>query len=124
MSILKKLKKREEIKKVSEAEITLPKKVETSVFLGIEKSVLKRPHVSEKAYRIQSNGQYVFWTDVSANKSMIKSEIEKRYGVRVISVNTVINKGKPTSFRGKASRKSISKKAVVTLKRGEKIEIA
>ncbi len=60
----------------------------------------------------------------SANKISVKKEIEKRYGVHVTSVNVVVKKAKPKQYRGIISRKSPSKKAIVTLHVGEKIEIA
>ncbi len=88
-----------------------------------EYGVLKRPHLSEKAYDIQKNGQYVFWVKSSATKSMIKHDVQKRYNVRVNSVRTVVLKSKARFFRGNVSQKNSMKKAVVTLGKGEKIEI-
>ncbi len=83
-----------------------------------------RAHVSEKAYRNQPKGQYVFWVAPKATKPEIRREISKRYGVTVISVNTVSSAGKPNHFRGKPGRSNATKKAIVTLREGQTIEIS
>jgi len=93
-------------------------------FSGIERSVLKRPHISEKAYSAQEKNQYIFWVNLSANKPMIKREVEMRYGVHVTSVNTIKNKGKRKMFKGRPSKRKDTKKAVITVRQGEKIDIA
>lgn len=88
------------------------------------KSVIKRPHASEKAYGLHAKNQYVFIVDNSANKTLVKEEVQRRYNVKVIDVGMVVNKGKVKMFRGRRGKASISKKAYVTLKEGDKIEIA
>ncbi len=85
--------------------------------------ILKRPHLSEKAVDLNRFNKYVFLTDVSANKSEIKKEIERRYAVRVIRVNLLNIKGKIKRFGNKFGGVPSVKKAIVTLKAGQKIEI-
>lgn len=90
----------------------------------VKRSVITRPHVSEKAYSRHAENQYVFIVDTSANKTLVKEEVERRYHVHVTDVDMVVHKGKVKHFRGRAVRPSMSKKAYVTLKEGDKIEIA
>lgn len=88
------------------------------------RSVIKRPHVSEKAFGLHAKNQYVFIVDNDANKTLVKEEVERRYHVKVTDVSMVVNKGKVKMFRGRRGKASMSKKAYVTLKEGDKIEIA
>ncbi|MDO8557392.1 MAG: 50S ribosomal protein L23 [Candidatus Jorgensenbacteria bacterium] len=88
----------------------------------ITKSIILKPHISEKAAQDEANGRYVFLVTRNAKKPEIKKEIQERYGVKVSSVNTVIKKGRETHWRGKAGKKPIIKKAIVTLAAGQKIE--
>lgn len=91
---------------------------------SVMRSVIKRPHASEKAYGLHAKNQYVFIVDNSANKTLVKEEVQKRYGVKVVDVDMLVNKGKVKTFRGRRGKATISKKAYVTLKEGDKIEIA
>ena len=87
------------------------------------KSVLKQPWFSERATILAAKGQYVFLISPEATKPAVREEIERRYGVTVLSVNTVTIKGKMKHYGHKMSRRSGIKKAIVTLKTGDKIEI-
>jgi len=88
--------------------------------------VLKSIILTEKS-NLQSAelGQYSFEVFKSATKPAIKSAIEKIFDVNVKRVNVLNKKGKPTRNRktGATGKKSDSKKAIVTLKRGDTIEI-
>jgi large subunit ribosomal protein L23 len=88
------------------------------------KFLVKKPLISEKGQSLLTNNQYVFLVDVRANKNEIKEEIRHRYGVGIENINTVKNPGKITRFRNKISRKESIKKAIVTLKSGDKIDVA
>lgn len=77
------------------------------------KLLIKHPIVSEKAVSLSNNGQYVFLIDRRANRSEIQKLVEEIYKVKVVGVNIV---------RIKNKRRDI-KKAVVTLKAGDKINI-
>ena len=85
---------------------------------------IKKNWVSEKATDLQKHNQYVFLVEGGANKSEVKKEISRKYGVKVESVNMVSIKGKRKRFMRTLGRKPATKKAVVTLKAGEKLEIA
>ncbi|WP_028663485.1 50S ribosomal protein L23 [Runella zeae] len=90
-------------------------------------SVLKRPILTEKATTLSNLGKYVFEVSKTANKIEIAKAIEKMYGVNVASVDTmrVIGRKKTRMSRGKAISgiTSTYKKAIVTLKEGEVIDI-
>ncbi|AEI48123.1 MULTISPECIES: 50S ribosomal protein L23 [Runella] len=90
-------------------------------------SVLKRPILTEKATALSNLGKYVFEVSKTANKIEIANAIEKVYGVKVASVDTMrsIGRKKSRMSRGKAISgiTSTYKKAIVTLKAGEIIDI-
>jgi len=114
MSLLKALKKNKEVEKVEEKVLAAP----TSVI-----NVLRNPHLSEKAQNLHQFNQYIFRVDHHANKPLIKKEIEHRYGVKVESVNIVVEKSKAKKFRNQMGRQPRFNKAIITLKPGYKIEI-
>jgi large subunit ribosomal protein L23 len=85
---------------------------------------IKKPLISEKAIMLSEKNTYVFLVDPKANKSEIKKEVERLYNVDVVKVNTGKVRKEPKSFRGISSSKMVVlKKAMVTLKNGQKIEI-
>ncbi len=85
---------------------------------------IQKPLVSEKAMMLAENNTYIFMVNPRINKSEIKKEIEHIYNVDVVKVNTGKISKEPTSFRGISSSKSVGiKKAMVTVKKGQKIEI-
>lgn len=81
--------------------------------------------ITEKATRCSSeHNQYVFKTAVNASKPDIKMAVEKLFGVHVTDVRTMIRKGKRKRERTiRRGMTSAFKKAIVSLKEGEKIEI-
>lgn len=113
-------------KKIRGKTIPKPKpktKSRVIVTAGLGKSVLKRSWVSEKAADLGQNNKYVFLVEVTANKNEVKKEISRRYDVRVESVNTIRMQGKRKRFGNRFGRRPRFKKAIVTLKEGQKIEI-
>jgi large subunit ribosomal protein L23 len=89
-------------------------------------SILKRPLITEKITAKADQGQYAFEVDLTANKIEIARAIEKKFNVTVVSVRTIRSKGKrkaQMTKRGRIpGRRSDFKKAIVTLKQGEKID--
>lgn len=88
--------------------------------------ILLTPHVTEETMKNMVNPRndvhkYVFKVAKSATKTEIKDAIEKRFSVKVDSVNTLINRGKIKRVRMVAGKKSNWKKAYITLKAGQKI---
>lgn len=85
--------------------------------------VLEGPHITEKAGRLEALRQYVFRVTPKANKIEIARAVEKVYGVTVTAVRTVRVPGK-VRRRGRYSGfRPGYKKAIVTLKSGESIEL-
>lgn len=89
--------------------------------------IIRRPVITEKAMKLTANRQYVFQVDPNSNKIEIKKAIEAMFEVNVISIRTVNIKGKVKvrmTRRGimRGSTPSI-KKAYVTLKEGQSIEL-
>ena len=92
------------------------------------RSVLIKPLYTEKMTQLDPElGKYGFIVDIDANKIQIAEAIEKKFNVTVAEVNTVRYKGKEkTQFRKRGrytGRTSKYKKAIVTLKKGDKIEL-
>jgi large subunit ribosomal protein L23 len=82
------------------------------------------PIITEKTTIISENNQVVFEVPLSASKPEIKEAIEQLFKVSVTAVNTLRVKGKSKRFRGRPGRRNDVKKAVVTLKDGDSIDIA
>lgn len=84
---------------------------------------LLSPRVTEKAAIVAEKGTYVFEVQRNATKNEIKKEIERVYKVTPVKVRTVQLPHKAISRQGKKGLKGGVKKAYVTLKEGDKIEI-
>ena len=91
-------------------------------------NVLKEALLTEKATMLSANlNQYVFSVFPEATRTHVKNAIEKTFGVTVIKVNTLTQKPKTKRDRmrrGKQGYTALSKKAIVTLKAGESIDLA
>ena len=82
------------------------------------------PNITEKSTSLSEFNKVVFKVHKGANKKSIKKSIEKIFKVNVIKINTINLKGKTKVVRGKKSTKSGFKKAIVTLKKGQSIDLA
>lgn len=107
----------EEVKKGTSA----PAKSEKA--LGWSGGFLIAPHNTEKSSGLAKLHQYVFRVAPRANKHTIASAVEKKYGVTVIRVNTMNVSGKRVRLGKREGRSSGFKKAMVTLKEGQTIEM-
>ncbi|MDP9342315.1 MAG: 50S ribosomal protein L23 [Actinomycetota bacterium] len=87
------------------------------------RDVIIRPVVSEKSYAALEANRYTFLVHPEANKTEIKEAIQKIWNVQVLSVNTLMRKGKVKRQRYVTGRRSDQKRAVVTLAAGDSIEI-
>ncbi|MCX6731897.1 MAG: 50S ribosomal protein L23 [Candidatus Parcubacteria bacterium] len=83
-----------------------------------------KPHIAEKSTLLNEKGIYVFEIDKNTNKSMVKQAVKEKYGVLPRKVNIINIPSKKISFRGKKGTKRGFKKAIVCLKKGDKIELA
>ncbi len=82
------------------------------------------PVITEKSMKLAKVGKYVFLVDKNLSKHQIKKEVEKIFKVNVIDVNTLSLGGElKRDFRGRKIVISKKRKAIVTLKDGEKIEL-
>ena len=86
-------------------------------------NIIRNPIVTEKSMMGSENGQVTFRVDINATKPKIKKAVEALFGVKVKSVNTLVQKGKTKRFRGKLTFRSDVKKAIVTLKEGQTIDV-
>ncbi len=82
--------------------------------------ILIRPVISEKSMGGMADGKYTFVVMKTANKFEIKFAVEKAFGVKVASVNTIRMEGKPKRMGVHAGKRADFKKAIVTLKPGSK----
>ncbi len=86
--------------------------------------IVKRPIVTEKTMSQSSMSKYAFEVEKDANKIEIAAAIAKIFSVEVVKVNTLNVKGKTRRMgRGPAGKTAGHKKAYVTLKAGQRIEI-
>ena len=84
---------------------------------------IKNPIITEKATILSEQNKTVFRVHEKANKKIIKKNIEKLFKVNVIKVNIVNQKTKVKMRQGKKSYKKGYKKAIVTLKKGQSIDL-
>ena len=82
------------------------------------------PVITEKATYLSEFNKTVFRVHQGASKKSIKKSIEKIFKVNVIKINTINLKGKTKLVRGKKSSRPSYKKAIVTLKKGQSIDLA
>ncbi|MBA3290271.1 MAG: 50S ribosomal protein L23 [Actinobacteria bacterium] len=87
------------------------------------RDVILAPVVSEKSYSLLDDNAYTFIVHPEANKTEIRQAVEKIWNVSVISVNTLNRKGKSKRFRFTQGKRPDTKRAVVKLAEGDKIEI-
>ena len=82
------------------------------------------PNITEKSTSMSEFNKVVFKVHTGASKNSIKKSIEKIFKVNVIKINTINLRGKTKLVRGRKSNKPGYKKAIVTLKKGQSIDLA
>jgi large subunit ribosomal protein L23 len=82
------------------------------------------PNITEKSTSLSEFNKIVFKVHKGASKSFIKKSVEKIFKVNVIKVNTINLRGKTKLVRGKKSTQPGLKKAIVTLKKGQSIDLS
>ena len=87
------------------------------------RDVIVAPVVSEKSYSLIDNNAYTFLVHPDANKTEIRQAVETIWDVKVLKVNTANRKGKVKRFRFSQGKRPDTKRAVVKLAPGDKIEI-
>ncbi|MEZ7821633.1 MAG: 50S ribosomal protein L23 [Candidatus Nanopelagicales bacterium] len=87
------------------------------------RDILISPVVSEKAYGLLDQNKYTFIVSPGANKTQIKIAVEEVFGVKVTSVNTMNREGKRVRTRSGFGRKAATKRAIVSVAAGDRIDI-
>jgi large subunit ribosomal protein L23 len=85
--------------------------------------VLLSPIITEKATAASEHNKVVFKVARDATKPQIKEAVEKLFDVKVKQVNTLIRKGKFKVFKGRIGEQQASKRAIVTLEEGHRIDV-
>ena len=87
------------------------------------RDVILAPVVSEKSYGLIDNNAYTFMVHPEANKTEIRQAVEAIWEVKVLSVNTLNRRGKTKRFRFTEGRRANTKRAIVKLREGDKIDL-
>ena len=103
-------KKKEKIKKEN--------KVSTKLYDSIQK-----PIITEKATLLSNNSQVIFSIPMDVTKKNVKEAVEKLFRVNVKKINIIVSKGKTKRFKGKIGKRKNEKKAIISLEKGQKIDI-
>jgi large subunit ribosomal protein L23 len=86
-------------------------------------AVILSPVITEKATNASEHNKVIFKVAMDATKPQIKDAVEKLFDVKVKSVNTLHRRGKWKIFKGRVGRQSDSKRAIVTLEEGQRIDV-
>ena len=84
--------------------------------------VIRAPVVTEKSTQVSEHNQVMFSVAIDATKPQIKQAVEGLFGVTVLGVNTLVQKGKTKMFKGRRGKRSDVKKAFVKLAPGQSID--
>lgn len=87
------------------------------------RDIILRPVITEKSMALMEENKYTFIVDPRANKTEIKKAVEELFKVKVEKVNTMRVKGKTKRVRNIIGREPDYKKAIVKLKKGDRIEL-
>jgi large subunit ribosomal protein L23 len=87
------------------------------------RDVLLKPVISEKSYALLDENKYTFIVDPRANKTQIRQAVEAVFSVKVLGVNTINRQGKRKRTRTGFGKRKDTKRAIVTLAEGERIDI-
>jgi large subunit ribosomal protein L23 len=85
--------------------------------------VLIKPTITEKSTLLQESGKYTFHVNDRANKVQVKEAVERNFGVTVLDVNITKLHGKKKRYGPRIKQRPDIKKAVVTLKQGDRINL-
>ncbi len=85
--------------------------------------IVRSPVITEKATMVSEHNQVVFRVPVDATKPEIRAAVEGLFNVKVVGVNTILQKGKTKRWKGRPGRRNDVKKAVVRLADGDSIDI-
>jgi large subunit ribosomal protein L23 len=86
--------------------------------------MIRFPVITEKATLGSQHNQITFRVPLCACKESVRKAVEGLFKVKVVKVNTLIQKGKLKTFKGRKALRSDSKKAIVTLAEGQTIDVS
>jgi large subunit ribosomal protein L23 len=87
------------------------------------RDIILKPVISEKSYGLLEDNKYTFIVRPDANKTQIKIAIEQIFSVSVLTVNTLNRQGKRKRTRTGFGKRKDTKRAIVSLKPGDTIEL-
>jgi large subunit ribosomal protein L23 len=87
-------------------------------------ALIRSPIITEKSTAISEHNQVMFRVAPHATKPQIKEAVEGLFGVQVMAVNTLVQKGKTKRFKGRPGKRSDVKKAFVKLAEGQSIDLS
>ena len=87
--------------------------------------VIKKPIITERSMTLVKSNQFSFLVDIRAGKEEIKKAVEKTFKVEVTGIDTLVQKGRTKRVGARRTEKVLApfKKAIVTVKSGQKIDI-
>jgi large subunit ribosomal protein L23 len=109
---------------MSTAQVQAARKRAASLSREVMYTIIRSPIITEKATMLTDKNQVVFRVSMDSTKPEIKAAVEGLFGVTVLGVNTLIQKGKTKRFKGRPGVRSDVKKAVVQLSPGQSIDFS
>ena len=101
----------------------MAKKPATTTVENRHYDIVLAPHITEKSTMLSEYNAVVFKVAGTASKPEIKAAVEALFNVKVTGVNTLVQKGKSKRWKGAPYKRSVVKKAIVTLAEGQSIDI-
>ena len=98
-------------------------RIETKLTRQQMYDIIRSPVITEKATNVSEHNQVIFRVPLTATKREVKAAVKGLFRVNVTAVNTIRVIGKTKRFRGRPGRRSDYKKAVVTLREGQRIDV-
>ncbi len=109
---------------MSAAQVLVARKKAATMSRETMFNIIRAPVITEKATMLGDKNQVVFQVSLEATKPEIKLAVEALFGVTVLGVNTLVQKGKAKRFRGRPGMRSDIKKAIVQLTPGQSIDFS
>ena len=109
---------------MSAAQVMVARKKAATMSKETMFNIIRAPVITEKATMLGDKNQVVFRVALEATKPEIKLAVEALFSVTVLSVNTLVQKGKTKRFKGRPGVRSDVKKAIVQLTPGQSIDFS
>ncbi len=109
---------------MSAAQVLVARKKAATMSKETMFNIIRAPVITEKATMLGDKNQVVFRVSLESTKPEIKAAVEALFGVTVLGVNTLVQKGKTKRFKGRPGVRSDVKKAIVQLTPGQSIDFS